>query len=230
VNDWRILKGDEYNIPVKTTNKVTMLCVARKKEFCNVLGPGTRSVIWFHGCTRQCPGCIAGTMNEITEYETFIPEQLADWVKNNTGIEGITLSGGEPFQQPLDELATFLMLVKQNSTDLSVLCYTGYRYEELNKQESAIPVLQLIDVLIDGEYRQNEDFGQRWRGSANQQFHFLTKRYKNKENEWNNTFERQIEIELAMNGKLLISGVPSKDFINKLTAELQRREVNVDFS
>ncbi|MDR2756422.1 MAG: radical SAM protein [Planctomycetaceae bacterium] len=206
-----------------------MLRVARKKDFCNVLGPGTRSVIWFHGCTRQCPGCIAGTMNEITEYETFHPEQLANWVKCHNTIEGITLSGGEPFQQPLNELTTFLMLVKQN-TNLSVLCYTGYCYEELNKKESAIPVLQFIDVLIDGEYRQNEDFGQRWRGSENQQFHFLTKQYKNQKNEWNTAVERQIEIELDINGNLLISGVPSKDFINKLTTELQKREVNVDFS
>jgi anaerobic ribonucleoside-triphosphate reductase activating protein len=206
-----------------------MLQVARKKDFCNVLGPGIRSVIWFHGCTRQCPGCIADTMNEIAEYETFQPEQLADWVKSHSSIEGITLSGGEPFQQPLDELTTFLMLVKQN-TNLSVLCYTGYRYEELNKNESAIPVLQFIDVLIDGEYRQNEDFGQRWRGSENQQFHFLTKHYKNQEKEWNTTIGRQIEIELDMNGKLLISGVPSKNFINKLTTELQRHDVNVDFS
>ncbi|MDR0390990.1 MAG: radical SAM protein, partial [Planctomycetaceae bacterium] len=184
-----------------------MLHVARKKEFCKVLGPGMRSVIWFHGCTRQCSGCIAGTMNEIVEYEIFAPEQLADWVKSNVGIEGITLSGGEPFQQPLDELATFLMLLKQK-TDLSVLCYTGYCFEELGGLESAVSVLQYIDVLIDGEYRQQEDCGQRWRGSANQKFHFLTERYKNQENEWNTTFERQIEIELDLNGKLLISGVP----------------------
>jgi anaerobic ribonucleoside-triphosphate reductase activating protein len=171
-------------------------------------------------------------MNEIAEYETCLPEQLADWVKHNIGIEGITLSGGEPFQQPLDELATFLMLLKQNTnlTDLSVLCYTGYSLEELRKQESAVAVLQYIDVLIDGEYRQHEDCGQRWRGSANQQFHFLTERYKKQENEWNTTLERQIEIELDLNGKLLISGVPSKNFINKLTTELQRRDVNVDFS
>ncbi|MDR1483839.1 MAG: radical SAM protein, partial [Planctomycetaceae bacterium] len=158
-----------------------MLHVARKKEFCHVLGPGVRSVIWFHGCNRRCPACIADTMNEFAEYESCNPEQLAAWVKNNSGIEGITLSGGEPFQQSHSELADFLMHVKQD-TDLSVLCYTGYCLKELQKQESAIPVLQLIDVLIDGEYRQNEDFGQRWKGSANQQFHFLTKRYQNQEN------------------------------------------------
>ncbi|MDR2117896.1 MAG: radical SAM protein [Planctomycetaceae bacterium] len=201
--------------------------------FCNVLGPGTRSVIWFHGCTRQCSGCIAETMNKIGEFESLTPQQLANWIKHNisieNSIEGVTLSGGEPFQQPLNELATFLMLLKQN-TNLSVLCYTGYRYEELKEQKSAIPVLQYIDVLIDGEYRQNEDFGHRWRGSVNQQFHFLTKRYKNQEHEWNLAVERQIEIELDINGKLQISGVPSKNFINKLTTELQHHDVDVDFS
>jgi len=206
-----------------------MLHVARKKAFCKVLGPGTRSVIWFHGCTRRCPGCIADTMNAADEYESFTPAQLADWVKSNTGVEGITLSGGEPFQQPLDELAEFLSLVKQD-TDLSVLCYTGYRYEEINEQKSMISALQHIDVLIDGEYRQEEDLKQRWRGSANQRFYFLTERYRNQETEWNAAFERQIEMELTMNGKLLISGVPSKDFLNKLTAELQRRDVDADFS
>jgi organic radical activating enzyme len=53
--------------------------VARKKARCKVLCPGTRSVIWFHGCPRQCPGCIADTMNETAEYETVSPQQLADW-------------------------------------------------------------------------------------------------------------------------------------------------------
>jgi anaerobic ribonucleoside-triphosphate reductase activating protein len=210
-----------------------MLQVARKKAFCKVLGPGVRSVIWFHGCFRRCPGCVADTMNEVAEYESFIPPQLADWVKGNTDIEGITISGGEPFMQPLDELAELLTLIKRD-TDLSVLCYTGYRYEELNVSGGGLSryssVLQHIDVLIDGEYRQDEDFGQRWRGSANQRFHFLTERYRSQADEWNAAVERQIEIELDMNGKLLISGVPSKDFINKLTNELQRRDVTADFS
>jgi pyruvate-formate lyase-activating enzyme len=73
-----------------------MLYVARKKAFCNALGPGTRSVIWFYGCSKCCHGCIAGTMNEADEYESYTPEQLAEWVLDNNEIEGITLSGGEP--------------------------------------------------------------------------------------------------------------------------------------
>jgi anaerobic ribonucleoside-triphosphate reductase activating protein len=168
-------------------------------------------------------------MNETAEYETLSPKKLADWVLANKDIEGITLSGGEPLMQPLDELAEFLMLVKRQS-DLSVLCYTGNMLEELQDDKGMKNVLQLIDVLIDGEYRQELDNGQRWRGSGNQRFHFLTTRYRNESDQWYAASERQIEIELDMNGKLLISGVPSKDFINKLTTELQRREINVDFS
>jgi anaerobic ribonucleoside-triphosphate reductase activating protein len=168
-------------------------------------------------------------MNENAEYETLRPAELADWVSANKGIEGITLSGGEPLMQPLNELVEFLALVKRQS-NLSILCYTGYTLEELQDDREKRYILLLIDVLIDGEYRQELDNGQRWRGSGNQRFHFLTPRYRSEADEWYVTNERQIEIELDMNGKLLISGVPSKDFISKLTAELQRREINVDFS
>jgi anaerobic ribonucleoside-triphosphate reductase activating protein len=168
-------------------------------------------------------------MNETAEHETLSAEELAGWVSASKDIEGITLSGGEPLMQPLDELAEFLTLAKQQS-NLSVLCYTGYTLEELQDNREMQDVLLLIDVLIDGEYRQGLDNGQRWRGSGNQRFHFLTPRYRNEADEWYIASERQIEIELDMNGKLLISGVPSKDFIDKLTTELQRREINVDFS
>jgi anaerobic ribonucleoside-triphosphate reductase activating protein len=205
------------------------LTVARKKAICKVLGPGERSIIWFHGCSRRCPHCIADTMNDAAEYERILPAELAEWVQNNAGIEGITLSGGEPLQQPIDALAEFLTLVK-HGTDLSVLCYTGYLYEDISANGKYTAILPLIDVLIDGEYRQEEDFGQRWRGSANQRFHFLTDRYRSQQEEWNNAFERQIEMELDINGKLLISGVPSRDFIRKLTAALQQQNVDVDFS
>ncbi|GHT42295.1 anaerobic ribonucleoside-triphosphate reductase activating protein [Planctomycetales bacterium] len=206
-----------------------MLQVARKKAFCKVLGPGTRSVIWFHGCPRRCLGCIADTMNETVEFETVSPPQLADWVKGNTDIEGITLSGGDPFFQPPNELTEFLALVKEKK-DLSVLCYTGYTLEELQNDDGKQQVLLCIDILIDGQYIQEQDEGQRWRGSGNQRFHFLTERYRSEAAEWYAAKERQVEIELDLNGKLLISGVPSSDFIAKLTKELQRREINIDFS
>jgi len=168
-------------------------------------------------------------MNVAADCEQISPAKLADWVLNNVGIEGITLSSGEPLQQPIDALTDFLMRVR-HGTNLSVLCYTGYRYEGMSASGEYVAVLPLIDVLIDGEYRQKEDFGQRWRGSANQRFHFLTDRYRSQQEEWNNAFDRQIEIELDINGKVLISGVPSKDFIEKLTTKLRQQDVDIDFS
>lgn len=205
------------------------LTIARKKAVCKVLGPGDRNVIWFHGCSRCCPNCIASTMNKTADYEQLSPAELADWVQSNAGIEGITLSGGEPLQQPIEKLTEFLTLVTRN-TNLSVLCYTGYLFEDILADKKYNAVLPLIDVLIDGEYRQEEDFGQRWRGSANQRFHFLTDRYRNQQEEWNNAFEQQIEIELDINGKLLISGVPSKDFIKNLSEHLNKKDISIDFS
>jgi anaerobic ribonucleoside-triphosphate reductase activating protein len=204
------------------------LTISRKKAICKVLGPGERSVIWFHGCSRRCSNCIADTMNDSADYEQILPSELANWVMSSAGIEGVTLSGGEPLQQPAAELTEFLMLVKRNS-DLSVLCYTGYQYEDISDDEKYSTILPLIDVLIDGEYRQEEEFGHRWRGSANQRFHFLTDRYRVQQEEWNDAFERQIEMELDINSKLLVSGVPSKDFIKKLTGALHQRGVDIIF-
>lgn len=206
-----------------------MLHVARKKAFCRVLGPGTRSVIWFHGCSKRCPGCIAASMHESPEYELWSPEKLAEWILQNRGIEGITLSGGEPFEQPINLLEKFLGIVKENS-NLSVLSYTGHDYEQLVKNEKYQAVLRHIDVLIDGEYRIDQDTGTRWRGSDNQRFHFLTPRYAAENDKWHAAMEREIEIELDLDGSLLLSGVPPRGFIDDLSTRLNKRDIFIDFS
>jgi anaerobic ribonucleoside-triphosphate reductase activating protein len=90
-----------------------------------------------------------------------------------TPVEGITVSGGEPFMQPGGLLA---LLGEARGRGLSVVVYTGFRIEELTG--AARSCLELIDVLVDGAYE--EEKGERTllaRGSANQRFHFLTGRY-----------------------------------------------------
>lgn len=206
-----------------------MLLVARKKAFCNVLGPGVRSVIWFHGCSKRCPGCIAASMHDSPEYETWKPEQLAKWVFENQGIEGITLSGGEPFEQDAVLLEQYLRRIKSN-TNLSVLVYTGRLYEELAGNDIFLNVLRHIDVLIDGEYRIKQDTGKRWRGSDNQRFHFLTPRYKMEKDEWLTASGREIEIELDLNDSLLLSGVPPKNFLGNLASKLEQRDILLDLT
>lgn len=206
-----------------------MLKINRKKRFCRTLGPGTRSVVWFFGCSRSCPGCIAKIGGEVEDYTEETPSELADWVLEGAGsIEGVTLSGGEPFEQPLDEMAQFLEKIRADSK-LSVIVYTGSSYEELLQNGGARRLLGLIDVLIDGPYRQEEDYGQLWRGSENQRFHFLSPRYEEHKNSWFTARGREVEIDLDIHNSFLLSGLPRKNFISDLTQQLRKKDIRLSF-
>lgn len=185
-------------------------------------------MIWFHGCPKRCPGCLVESERNSNDYESITPELLADWVFANSEIEGITLSGGEPFEQ-IDQLIQFLEIIRSHSS-LSVLSYTGHRLEEIQGNAKGRRSLQLIDVLIDGEYHMEQDFGQRWRGSENQCFHFLSPRYLSEKEEWFAAKGREIEIELKLDGSFWFAGVPTKGFIGNLTKRLNVYGVSLDFS
>lgn len=140
-----------------------------------VNGPGLRAVIWLQGCARRCPGCFNPDAQPIEPRILATPADLADWVRAIDGIEGITISGGEPMlQAPL--LADFLRLVRQQ-TNLSVVVYTGYLLEELDDLPSARDVLKLTDVLIDGPYDATCPAHDGLRGSLNQRIHLLSARF-----------------------------------------------------
>src|SRR5215831_1013285 len=66
----------------------------------STLGPGQRIGIWFQGCSIRCPGCISmDTWAEgrgITTVEEVI-NSIIPWLSK---ADGITISGGEPFDQP----------------------------------------------------------------------------------------------------------------------------------
>ena len=137
-----------------------------------VEGPGTRYCIWFQGCSRHCKGCFAkATWDRLGGTEYNVEEILAD-ILNTKGIEGVTFLGGEPFEQP-EALGYLSRKIKESG--LSVLCFTGGVYEDLKTKYSDI--LNNIDILIDGEYVEEErDFSRPWAGSKNQRYHFLSSR------------------------------------------------------
>ena len=140
------------------------------------LGPLKRVGIWFQGCSIGCKGCISK--------HTWIKEQkykreLKEVVKEIKEFEckNITISGGEPFDQPE---ALFLLLKEIREEFEDILVYSGYRYEELSKKFPFI--IELIDVLIDGEFIKEKPSNKLYRGSTNQRmFVFnqkLISRYK----------------------------------------------------
>lgn len=91
-------------------------------------------------------------------------------------VEGLTVTGGEPFQQP-DALCALLKAVKER-TALSTLVFSGYRLDEIRRRSLGEDTLRYVDVLVDGRYESARHHGRGLRGSANQHVHLLTSRYR----------------------------------------------------
>ena len=203
-----------------------LLQVDRIQEKTRALGPGCRAVVWFHGCSRGCPGCVAAEMNSRNDFETCPPLQLAERICSIEGIEGVTLSGGEPMEQPTEALAEFLQLV-QVRTGLSIMLYTGYLLDELKQMPGKPEILNMLDILVDGPYMQDLDHGELWRGSSNQTIHMLTNRYASLEDELSMCKGRPMEFDILQSGDLRFTGIPPRDFRKKLEAELNKKQFNI---
>ena len=205
------------------------LRIARLKERSRVLGPGCRAVVWTHGCSRGCPGCIAKEMNESPEELLFAPEALAAWVRGIDGIEGLTVSGGEPFEQDLEALAVFLRLVKAPGRELSVLCYTGFRREELGALPGADEVLRQVDILVDGPYVEALNEGNALRGSSNQRILALNEGLSDWALRLGEEYGREVELSLSKDLSLELTGIPQPGFLEKLRRSLAARDFDFVF-
>lgn len=133
-------------------------------------GPGIRMVIFAQGCPHRCPGCHNPESHDPAGGYESSTDELIEALPDGKVVGGITLSGGEPFLQ-----ASALKIVASaaKSRGLSVVTYTGYRFEallEMGKHDPwVLELLQLTDILVDGLYvQESRDIGLAFRGSANQ--------------------------------------------------------------
>lgn len=132
-----------------------------------VAGPGRRCVLWVSGCHRRCPGCFQSHFFSFQAGESSTIDELAERIIAVEGIEGLTISGGEPFEQ--SEALSKLCEQVHKQSNLSILAYTGYTVEALQMRgRNDQALLQNLDWLIDGEYRHSLSGPYLWRGSANQ--------------------------------------------------------------
>lgn len=139
-------------------------------------GPGQRAVVWTQGCTLGCPGCFNPETHDFISGEGKPVEDIArDLINLAYGIEGITISGGEPFQQA-HALADLLDIIRRSSS-LSIIVFTGYTLDELRGIPGAPAALSSIDVLIAGRFEVKNRLAAGLVGSANKTLHFLTPRY-----------------------------------------------------
>ena len=149
-------------------------------------GPGCRVSLFVSGCTHHCKGCF----NQVTwnfdygELYTWDTEELILSTLKSEGCDGLSILGGEPMEL-LNQLAIVGLLRRaralKGAQDKSIWLYTGYTLEELRDEDNhrchgeyTDEILSLIDVLVDGEFIEEEkDITLSFRGSRNQRIIFL---------------------------------------------------------
>ena len=133
-------------------------------------GEGIRSVIWFQGCSHDCPGCHNPETHDFNGGVEVSLEDVKKQIDELEYQEGVTFSGGDPMMQieALEELAKY---VKEKGMD--VWCYTGYTYEQVmdlaKRNPHYMEALKYIDALVDGRFVMDlKSFDVEFRGSSNQ--------------------------------------------------------------
>ena len=177
-----------------------------------VEGPGIRFCIWTQGCKKRCPGCWAKETWSFDNGVSYKIEDLYKMIISEKNIEGVTFLGGEPFEQA-EELSHLAKLIK--SSNLSIVCFTGYTLEELkSKNDGAVnEFLKYIDLLIDGGFEKDKfDLSRPWVGSSNQRYIFLTDFYSIKDIE---KYSNKVEAHLLPDGKLELNGMGNFEKIKK---------------
>lgn len=174
-----------------------------------VNGPGRRVVVWVQGCDLACPGCFnPGTHAGAGERVTA--GALADRVVA-AGVEadGVTFSGGEPFQQAA-ALAAVAEGIRQRWPEVSLMAFSGYRLEELRSPDAppgAGSLLRALDLLVDGRYDARRRVHRPWRASGNQRLWVLG-RPPEPELLDATDLEARAELHVDASGGVLLSGFP----------------------
>lgn len=164
------------NVPPITTAWVVaapeepLLRVHRIYHGSVVEGPGRRSVVQLQGCERRCPGCFVPETHPVDGGVLMNIGEVVELLLDPAGTprDGVTILGGEPFQQP-DGLAALVRELKANG--LHVTLYSGYTLEEIRAcaEPGVCEALAHTDILIDGAFvRSLTDNAGEWRGSTNQ--------------------------------------------------------------
>jgi anaerobic ribonucleoside-triphosphate reductase activating protein len=134
-------------------------------------------VVWVQGCTLNCFGCFNPHTHPAIACKNWPVDRLVRLIlerKNET--EGITISGGEPLQQ-IKPLINLVKKVKDQS-DLSILVFSGFTWDEIQRIPEAPLLLRQLDILIAGRFLASKRLASGLIGSSSKTIHFLTERYK----------------------------------------------------
>lgn len=164
-----------------------------------------RMAVWTQGCSRHCKGCFAkDTWDSNGGTEVSLMELSQQVLNVCCKIEGLTILGGEPFEQS-EEVARLAKFAQEQG--LGVITFTGFIYERLliDNSPGVKMLLQHTDLLIDGEFQKDNLETQRSLvGSSNQRFHYLSGRYCP---EQILAYKNRFEFRVLSDGSLSVNGM-----------------------
>lgn len=134
-------------------------------------GPGLRVSLFTSGCTHHCKGCFQPETWNFNNGKPYTQESQNSVIEKsrNKYIAGLSLLGGDP----LDNVDDILGLLKEYRETFgntkTIWLWTGYLFEEIINDENRSKVLPLVDVIIDGEFiEEQKDITLKYMGSSNQ--------------------------------------------------------------
>ena len=154
-----------------------------------VLGSGRRVGIWFQGCSLRCSGCISKHTWDRDKGELYSVEELAREVLSY-GSSKVTITGGEPFEQPKALKALLEKLRDGGVSD--ILVYSGFSYAYLQKRFKDI--LKLIDAMVVGRFDKNLPTKFVYKGSKNQEMIILNTQFSEEYLEYKKETKRRLQV------------------------------------
>lgn len=190
------------------------------------LGPGKRIGIWFQGCSLRCKGCLSPDTWERKTASTTVDaiiQQIQPWF---SFADGITISGGEPFEQPEALYALLTALRQQFLGDIFI--YSGYHWNEIEPQITKMS--GLIDALMSGRYQIENTQSLMLRGSDNQQLHCLTAMGRARFSAFDRCVteeDKVLDLSLDNQGRIYLTGIPQKGDMARLREVLAQQDAQL---
>ncbi len=164
-------------------------------------------VVWVQGCAIGCPGCFNPTSHAATTPDQTVEALAETLIARAADHDGLSLSGGEPFEQAT-ALAMLARRLRAAHPTLSIMAFTGFDWAHLNGPNApagAADLLSTLDWLVEGPFVARQPGRKRWRGSANQRLWVLGRPLPA------GVLEQgleEAEIHVQPDGKVLASGFP----------------------
>jgi anaerobic ribonucleoside-triphosphate reductase activating protein len=197
-----------------------------------VLGPGKRIGIWLQGCSIRCKACVSQDTWAIDPGREMTVAQLVSWCRRvaSADFSGVTISGGEPFDQARALGALLAALSHWRTTEareFDILCYSGYPLATLKKRHARL--LDKLDALIPEPYVDTLPLTHLWRGSANQPLMALSERGRSRYADYLDAAADASgkRIQAMVDGeRIWYVGIPARGDMASLEATCRERGIN----